>query len=218
MATVSIVHFAVIVLLSYLLGAVPTSIIVGKLFFKTDIRDHGSGNAGGTNAVRVFGGRAGAAVILVDVAKGAAAVLLVSRLPLFEGAEAPLLPADATALVAGVAAVIGHIWTVFASFRGGKGVATAAGMVAGLYPVAFAATIPVFVIAIALSGIVSVGSIAAAIGFPLILLLLDATGVSSPSALLLWVSLFIALLILFTHRTNIARLLRGEEKRMFGRR
>ncbi len=212
-----IFHLVLIILLSYLAGSIPTSIIVGKLFFNTDIRRHGSGNAGGTNAVRVFGWPAGAAVILVDVAKGACTVLFIARLPTLGAMEAPLLPPDATALIAGVAAVAGHIWTVFASFRGGKGVATAAGMVAALYPPAFAAVVPVFVLAVALSGIVSLGSLAAAVGFPLVLLALNRTGTWEVSPLLFWVAVGIALAIIFTHRSNIRRLLRGEEKRMFGR-
>jgi glycerol-3-phosphate acyltransferase PlsY len=209
-------HLLLILLLSYLAGSFPSSIVIGKLFFKTDIREHGSGNAGGTNAVRVFGWPVGAAAIILDIGKGACAVLLIARLPLFPAAEAPLLPPDASALLAGVAAVAGHIWTVFASFRGGKGVATAAGMVAALYPAGFAGALLVFVLGVASTGIVSVGSLAAAVSFPALLLLFELTGIASTSPLLLWVSIPIALLIVFTHRGNIARLLRGEERRMFG--
>ena len=211
-------HLALILLLSYFAGSFPTSIVVGRVFFGTDIRRHGSGNAGGTNAVRVFGWPAGSAVILVDIAKGVVAVLLIARLPVFGEMGTPLLPADVTALLAGCAAVVGHIWTVFASFRGGKGVATAAGMVAALYPVAFAVTLPLFVLAVALSGIVSVGSLTAAVVFAISVFALDATGAAIASPLLRWVALAIALLIIYTHRSNIARLARGEEKRMFGRR
>ena len=211
-------HLALILLLSYLVGSFPTSIVAGRVFFGTDIRRHGSGNAGGTNAVRVFGWPAGIAVILLDIAKGVVAVLLIARLPVFGEMGTPLLPADAAALAAGCAAVVGHIWTVFASFRGGKGVATAAGMVAALYPAAFAVTLPFFVLAVALSGIVSVGSLTAAVVFAISVLALDATGAAIVSPLLRWVALAIALLIIYTHRSNIARLARGEEKRMFGRR
>lgn len=211
-------HLALILLLSYLVGSFPTSIVAGRVFFGTDIRRHGSGNAGGTNAVRVFGWPAGIAVILLDIAKGVVAVVLVARLPVFGEMGTPLLPADVTALVAGCVAVVGHIWTVFASFRGGKGVATAAGMVAALYPVAFAVTLPLFVLAVALSGIVSVGSLTAAVVFAISVFALDATGAAIASPLLRWVALAIALLIIYTHRSNIARLARGEEKRIFGRR
>lgn len=208
-------HLAAVLGLSYLAGSIPTSIIIGKLFFHKDIRQYGSGNAGGTNAVRVFGWPAGIAVILVDIAKGAFAVLFVSRLPLFGGMEGPLLSPDALALAAGAAAICGHIWTVFASFRGGKGVATAAGMIAALYPMGFGAALAIFVLTIFATGIVSVGSLAAAISFPVVLLILHRSGISPASPLLLWVSLPIAMLIVFTHRKNIGRLLRGEEKRLF---
>ena len=212
-----VLHFILVLVLSYLAGSFPTSIVVGRLFFRTDIRAHGSGNAGGTNAVRVFGWPAGAAVILTDIAKGAAPVLLIARLPLPGGTDTQLLPADAMALSAGLAAVAGHIWTVFASFRGGKGVATAGGMVAALYPLGFGAALVVFALVILISGIVSAGSLAAAISFPLLLILLEQTGVSETSPLLMWVSVPIALLIVYTHRSNIARLLRGEERRIFGK-
>ncbi len=208
-------HLAAVLLLAYLAGSVPTSIVVGRLFFRKDIRDYGSGNAGGTNAVRVFGWKAGIAVILVDIGKGVFAVLCAARLPLFSGMETPALPADALALAAGVAAVCGHIWTVFASFRGGKGVATAAGMIAALYPAGFAAALLVFVAVVAATGIVSVGSIAVAAAFPVILFVFNAAGIAPVSPFLLGASVPIALLIVFTHRANIRRLLRGEEKRMF---
>ena len=121
------IGLAAVLALSYLLGSFPTSIVVGKVFFRRDIRAEGSGNAGGTNAFRVFGWKAGVLVILVDVGKGIAAALLVSRL-----ASGSPLPPDAVKLAAGTAATIGHVWTVFAGFRGGKGVATAAGTLAGV--------------------------------------------------------------------------------------
>ena len=210
-------HFAALLILSYLAGSFPTSILVGKIFFKKDIREYGSGNAGGTNTVRVFGWPAGVAVILVDIAKGAAAVLLITRLPLFGGMDAAILPPDVTALCAGSAAVVGHIWTVFAGFRGGKGVATAAGMILALYPLAFGLTLVIFVLAIVLTGIVSAGSLAAALTFPVIVFVLHGTGAAVLSAPLLWFPVPIAVLILFSHRTNIIRFVHGEEKPMFGK-
>jgi glycerol-3-phosphate acyltransferase PlsY len=208
-------HLAAVLILSYLLGSLPSSIIIGKLFFKKDIRESGSGNAGGTNAVRVFGWPAGIAVILIDVAKGACAVLFIAQLPLFGSLETGLLSPDGTALAAGAAAVVGHIWTIFADFRGGKGVATAAGMIVALYPAGFSAALVIFVCTILLTGIVSVGSLCTAVSFPLVLYALDTSGLSMVSPLLMGFSIPIALLILFTHRKNIGRLLRGEEKRLF---
>lgn len=211
----AVLHLPAIVLISYLCGSFPTSIVVGKIFFHKDIRNYGSGNAGGTNTVRVFGWKAGLLVITVDILKGAIPVLFIAQLPPFNGSASALLSPDATALSAGVAAVIGHIWTVFASFRGGKGVATAAGMIAALYPLAFGITLLVFVFTVLLSGIVSLASMVSAVFFPALLFALHLSGAASYSPLLLWISLPIALLILFTHRANIRRLIRGEEKRMF---
>ncbi len=209
------IDILLILLASYLIGSFPTSIVVGKLFFRKDIRDYGSGNAGGTNAVRVFGWQAGVPVILIDIAKGAAAVLWLSRMRLAGGVPPESVSAEALALAAGIAAVCGHIWTVFAAFRGGKGVATAAGMIAALYPLGFSAAMIVFIVVVALTGIVSVGSMSAAVLFPILLYLFNLGGFSEVSPLLFWVSIPIALLILFTHRKNIARLIRGEEQRLF---
>lgn len=211
-------HLALIVLISYLMGSFPTSIVLGRIFFKKDIRDFGSGNAGGTNAIRIFGLPTGIAVVAVDVLKGVVPVLFISRLPLLNGMEAPLLNHDLSSLFAGSAAIIGHIWTVFASFRGGKGVATAAGMILVLYPVGFLLTLLAFSVAVAISGIVSVASLTAAVFFPSILWILSAAGILETSPPLLYFSLLFGLLLIFTHRKNIVRLLHGEEKRLFRKR
>jgi len=203
-----VIGLAAVLLLSYLLGSIPTSVIIGRLFFGRDPRDLGSGNAGGTNAFRVFGWRAGVPTIFVDVGKGAAAVLLVSRIPV-----ALPLPHEVVQLCAGCAAVVGHIWSLFAGFRGGKGVGTAAGMVAALYPLGILCGAGVFGIVLISTGIVSVASMAAAALFPVVLLILDRTGATHVSPILFWFSLPIAALILFTHRANIRRLLKGTENK-----
>lgn len=199
---------ALIVALSYLAGSIPTSIIVGKLFFGKDPRSLGSGNAGGTNAFRIFGWKGGVPTVIVDVGKGVVATLLVSRLP-----APPSLPHELVQILAGCAAVIGHIWTVFAGFRGGKGVGTAAGMVASLYPVALLVSLGIFGVTLLAGGIVSVASLTAALLFPLVLLALDAMGVVHVSAILFWFSLPLVALIFFTHRANIRRLVQGTENR-----
>ncbi len=209
----SVLHLFCIAVISYLVGSFPTSIIVGRIFFHADIRKKGSGNAGGANTFRVFGWKAGLAVITVDIGKAVVATLLVSRLPLFAGMDGTLLGTDATRLVAGCSAVVGHIWTIFAGFRGGKGVAAAAGMVLALYPLALLIVVLIFLVLIISTGIVSVGSIAAAICFPFVVLILPALGAGTFSAVLLWFSVPLALLIVFTHRKNIARLLHGQENR-----
>jgi glycerol-3-phosphate acyltransferase PlsY len=202
------IGLAAIVVASYLLGAIPTSIIVGRLFFGKDPRGLGSGNAGGANAFRVFGWKGGVPTVIVDVAKGTAATLLVSRIP-----AGGLLPHELVQIIAGCAAIAGHIWTVFAGFRGGKGVATAAGMLVGLYPLAVLVSAGVFGITLISVGIVSVASLTAALLFPFVLLVLNAAGVAPLSPFLLWLSIPIVLLIFFTHRANIGRLLHGRENR-----
>jgi glycerol-3-phosphate acyltransferase PlsY len=194
--------------LSYLAGSIPTSLIMGRLLFGKDVRDLGSGNAGGTNAFRVFGWKAGVPTVIVDVGKGLLATLLISRL-----AVDPPIPRELVQVLAGCSAVIGHIWTVFAGFRGGKGVGTAAGMVAALYPVPLAISAAVFAVVLFSTGIVSLASIVAAVFFPVILAALNATGLVTVPPVLFWFSLPLAGLIVFTHRSNIRRLLAGNENR-----
>jgi glycerol-3-phosphate acyltransferase PlsY len=203
-----VIGVVLIVLGSYLLGSLPTSIIVGRVFFGKDPRDLGSGNAGGTNAFRVFGWKGGVPTVLVDVAKGLAATLLISRIPV-PGA----IPHELMQIAAGCAAIVGHVWTVFAGFRGGKGVAAAAGMLVGLYPIALLVCLGLFGITLITFGIVSVASLCAALLFPLVLFVLDAAGVAHVSPLLFWFSLPVVLLIFYTHRANIGRFLRGQENR-----
>ncbi len=200
-------YLALAIVFSYLLGSIPTSIIVGRLFFKLDIREHGSGNAGATNAFRVLGPAAGTACIIVDVGKGAAAVLIAGLLP-----TAPIAPV-VVKLLAGAAAVAGHMWTIFAQFRGGKGVGTAAGMLLAIYPVSLLIAVGVFLIVAVATGYVSLGSISGAVAFPVIAVILSATGAREIQPTLLIVAIPIALLIVYRHRTNIRRLLRGEENR-----
>lgn len=197
---------AAAILASYLAGSFPTSILVGKLCFGRDIREEGSGNAGGTNAFRVFGWKAGLAVVAVDLGKGLAAALLLSRLGEDSG-----LPRELLRLLAGSAAVAGHVWTLFAGFRGGKGVATAAGALAATAPWPFAFAALAFALVLGLGGIVSLASLAAALAFPLSLLALALAGRPS-SPLLLGFSCLLAILVFYTHRANIGRLRRGEEQ------
>lgn len=198
-----------IFLAGYLLGSLPTSIIAGKLVQGIDIREHGSGNAGATNAFRVLGWKVGLVVMLIDIAKGAVATLFISRISFGEMGIAPVY----LQLLAGLAAVFGHIWTVFAGFRGGKGVGTAAGMLFALYPVAALICVAIF-FAIALSTrYVSLASISAAVSLPFILIIMMRVFHKPVAAPLLVFSVFVAILIAFTHRSNIKRLLSGTENR-----
>jgi len=200
-----------VLVLSYLLGSLPTSIVVGRVAAGLDIREHGSGNAGATNVYRVLG--LGPAVLtgVVDVAKGSLAVLVISGIHV--GTQ-PQLSADILKIVAGGAAVAGHIWTVFAGFRGGKGMATAIGALLFIAPAALGAALGVWLILLFTVRIMSIASLSAAIILPLATWIWETGPDGSTSTELLWFSIVLSLLIFFTHRANIGRILRGEEKRL----
>jgi glycerol-3-phosphate acyltransferase PlsY len=210
---------ATIIILSYLVGSIPTSIIVTKLVKGIDIRNYGSGNAGGTNVMRVLGWKHGLLVIILDACKGILAVVVVARLHYgnipFENAT-PFDDFTLVQIIAGVSAVIGHIWTIFAGFRGGKGIATAVGMLIMLITVDMLVAIGVFVIVVTVSRYVSLGSILGAIAVPLTLVIrenifnVDISGYNT----LLPFAIAISLLIVYTHRKNVIRLLNGEEHKL----
>jgi len=191
---------------AYLLGSVPTAIWVGKSFHNIDIREHGSGNAGATNAIRVLGWKTGVPVLLIDVFKGWIAAML----PVFFN-----LAGDETALLtnlqiaAGVSAVIGHIFPVFAQFRGGKGVATIFGVMIAIHPAVTLTCFGIFIVVLLIWSYVSLASISAALAFPILLIGLF----GSPSMLLKIFSVIVAIALIITHRKNIKRLLRGEESK-----
>jgi glycerol-3-phosphate acyltransferase PlsY len=196
------------ILLAYLLGSIPTSVWVGKTFHGIDVREHGSGNAGATNVIRVLGWKTGVPVLLVDVAKGAVASLL----PVFFH----LAPQGSAALtnfqiLTGLIAIIGHMFPVLAGFRGGKGVATAGGVIAAIHPAVTLICLGVFAVVFITTGIVSISSMAAGIAFPTVLLLFF----DSPSLIFRIFSIFIAIALLITHRKNIKRLIKGEESKLF---
>jgi acyl phosphate:glycerol-3-phosphate acyltransferase len=191
-------------LASYFVGAIPTSYLLSRLFAGIDLRQHGSGNLGATNLYRVLGWKYAIPAAAIDIAKGAIPVLVfaprVSDSQLF-------------ALGCGVAAILGHVFSVFVGFKGGKGVATAAGVMLGLAPLALAVSAVVWALLVRLTGYVSVGSIAAAAVLPLAVYLLE----DSTSPALLWIAAAIAAGVILLHRRNIQRLLKGTENR-FGHR
>lgn len=199
---------ALSVVLSYILGSFPTALILGRLFHGKDLRESGSGNAGATNAFRVFGWKIGLAVAIIDVAKGALAAGLLSRV-----ADPSIGGADAAKLLCGVAAVVGHVWTLFARFKGGKGIATAAGAILVLSPPGFLAALILFALTLGLSGIVSLASFSAAFGFSACVFALHAFGKTQSAWLLGFASLALPFVI-FTHRANLVRLFTGQEKSM----
>ena len=191
-------------LASYLLGAIPTSYLAGRLIRGIDLRQHGSKNLGATNLYRTLGWRYAVPVGLFDIAKGAIPVLVfaprVSDSQLF-------------ALACGVAAVIGHVFSVFVGFKGGKGVATAAGVMLVLTPAALGVAALVWAVLVYATGYVSLGSIAAAAVFPVAVFLLEHP--DRPE--ILWIDVAVAAGIIWLHQANIRRLLNGTEHR-FGRR
>ena len=198
---------AVLLILSYLIGAFPSAIVIARLH-GIDIREHGSGNAGATNTWRVLGWHAGLPVALIDVAKGAAAALGIARVPI-----GPLpVSLEIVAILCGIASVLGHVFPVYAGFRGGKGVATAGGMLLATGPVPVACALGIFLLMIFLSGMISLGSIAAAWAIPISAFLLDRYTDLSYPLLFIGLTAGLALFIVYTHRANIRRLLNGEER------
>lgn len=191
-------------LASYLLGAIPTSYLTARVFRGIDLREHGSRNLGATNLYRLLGWQFAIPVGLFDAAKGLVPVLVFA--PRISSSEL-------VGLVCGMTAVVGHVFSIFVKFRGGKGVATAAGVMLALTPLALAASFVVWVIIVAVTGYVSLGSITSAAIFPVAVQLLDPP--DTPA--ILWLDVFVALGIIWLHRANIGRLLKGTENR-FGRR
>ena len=208
--SVALSSILLIIGLGYLAGSIPTSIIISKLLFGFDIRDRGSGNAGGTNAFRVLGWKAGLFVTLIDVAKGVLATLFISQIRIGE------LNWDHVyvQMIAGTSVVAGHVWTIFAGFRGGKGVATASGLFLVLYPVAVLICLAVFLVVLVFSRYVSLSSMSAATALPLALIVLNVGFNKHLSPPLLVLGVFLALLIVYTHRANIQRLMNGTENRI----
>ena len=196
---------------SYITGSTPTSIIAGKVIKGIDIREHGSGNAGSTNVFRVLGWKPALIVVIIDVFKGwlPAAVYATS---FFQGQ--PIQDTGVVQILCGFAAVLGHTYTIFAGFKGGKGVGTLGGMLLALFLIAVPLCLVVFAIVLVLTGYVSVSSMIASIALPVFLFILPPLGLAetAPFSLLIF-SLLIPWFIIFTHRSNIARLRSGEENR-----
>jgi len=182
---------------------------VGNAFYNIDVRDHGSLNAGATNTFRVLGKGIGSLVLILDIAKGFFAVYLVhSILDPITWAVNPNL----WLILAGIAAVIGHLYPIFAGFRGGKGVATSLGMVLCIHPEAALCALAVFLIIFISTGYVSAGSIIASLSFP-VFLLIKLFGPESPILIVFGFMMF--LLVVYTHRKNVKRLLSGNENRFY---
>ncbi|QEC68494.1 glycerol-3-phosphate 1-O-acyltransferase PlsY [Panacibacter ginsenosidivorans] len=198
-----------LIILAYLIGSIPTAVWVSKRFFGIDIRDYGSGNAGATNTFRVLGSKWGTIVMIVDMAKGIAAALLCFLLPYYANINNEW---DRTNLMIGLglAAVIGHIFPIWAGFRGGKGVATLFGMIVAIQPLVAVCCVGVFLLVLYLTRFVSLSSILAGISFAIFILFIFNDDVT----LYRIFSVAVALLVILTHQKNINRILNGTESKV----
>lgn len=201
-----------LLILAYLIGALPFSIIAGKLLKGIDIREYGSGNAGATNTFRVLGKQAGIPVLFLDVLKGFLAVSLAHYVEFNPNIE-PELKLEMfinISLAYGVAAVLGHVFPVYVGFRGGKGVATLLGLMIGAFPQAALLSIGVFILTLILSRYVSLSSILAGLVFPIGVYFFSEVLIST----MVIFSVFVPVLLLATHQRNIERIFRGEESKV----
>ena len=207
---------ALALLTAYLLGSVPTALWVGRRFFGlADIREHGSGNAGATNTFRVLGPKAGSAVLFIDALKGFVAAFFLPNI-LFSQFNLASENIVYYRLAFGILAIVGHIYPVFAQFRGGKGVATVLGMMLGVAPATVGVCMLVFVVMLLLFRYVSLASMTAGVTFALLQLLPQ---FRPAQPFMVYVGFVLAALLIYTHRANIGRLRAGTESRvpLFGR-
>jgi acyl phosphate:glycerol-3-phosphate acyltransferase len=203
-----ILLIAFFLLAAYLIGAIPAAVWVGKKFYGIDVRQHGSGNAGATNTFRVLGKKPGTFVMAVDIFKGWAATSLAHVLVMTGAIEPDKLVLFK--IIMGVLAVVGHIFPVYVGFKGGKGVATLMGMVLAIHLEAALICLAIFIVVLLVSRYVSLGSMIAAIAFPLLLLL---PRFHPDEPLLIVFGFLLSLMVVLTHKKNISRLLQGQESK-----
>lgn len=195
---------------AYLLGSIPSAVWIGKCFFNTDVREHGSGNAGATNTFRVLGKKAGIPVFIIDLLKAFVATNLI----LFFSYSPESNTYVNLQLLFGAAAVAGHIFPVFASFKGGKGVACLLGVTLAVATIPALLSFGIFAVVLALFHYVSLGSLCAGLAFPIIVF----SGIIKPYQLSLQLfSVVVAILLVITHRKNIQRLVNHQETKIFFR-
>ena len=208
----TILLHAGLIVAAYLLGSISNAVWVGNLLYSTDVRKHGSKNAGATNVLRVLGWKAALPVFLLDMAKGAAAVLLV----FVAGYTRETNPFVGFQIVLGLTAMLGHIFPIFASFKGGKGVATIAGVITAIHPSAMLITFAIFALCLVITHYVSLSSIIAACCFPFLVIVVFGRWLNVHETLTLQLfSLAATAIILVTHRKNIRRLRTGEEPKIY---
>ena len=197
---------AILIVLAYLLGSIPSAVWVSKRLYGIDIREHGSGNAGATNTFRILGSRAGSAVMLMDMMKGFLAV----KLSIFSGYVWLSEPFVNLQVFLGLAAVVGHIFPIWADFRGGKGIATLFGMIVGIQPLVAVSLVGVFLLMLFLTRYVSLSSISASIAFPMLILFIF----NEPELSYRVFAIATACLVVLTHHKNINRLINGNESKV----
>jgi len=200
-----------LIVIAYLIGSIPTSVWVSRYFFGVDIRDYGSGNAGATNTYRVLGAKWGTFVMVVDMLKGVMAASLYLLLPsAYLGSDATIeLHRTNFQIGLGLAAILGHIFPIWADFKGGKGVATVFGMVLAIQPMVAVCCVAVFIVVLYLTRFVSLSSILASIAFPIFLLFIFREQVPLYRVF----AIAVALLVILTHQKNINKLLNGNESK-----
>lgn len=196
-----------LICLSYLIGSIPTAVWISRSIHGIDIRDYGSGNAGATNTFRVLGPRLGSIVMLVDVLKGFVGTSLYILLPFYMTSE---LHRTNFMIALGLAAVIGHIFPIWAGFRGGKGVATLLGMAVAIQPVVAACCLAIFLLVLVLTRFVSLSSIIAGICFMVCILFIF----NEKEPLYRIFAVLVALMVVLTHQKNIGRILKGTESKI----
>jgi glycerol-3-phosphate acyltransferase PlsY len=199
---------AILIVIAYLLGSIPSAVWVSKWVYGIDIREHGSGNAGATNTFRILGSKAGAGVMFADMMKGFIAV----KLSLFSAYPWTSEPFVNLQIFLGLAAVIGHIFPIWAEFRGGKGIATLFGMILSIHPIVAISLVLVFVMMLMLTRYVSLSSIAASIAFPVLILFIFNAQAQELSYRLFAIAT--AFLVVLTHHKNISRLISGNESKV----
>ena len=196
-----------LIVLAYLIGSIPSAVWISKYFFGIDIREYGSGNAGATNTYRVLGSKWGTYVMVIDMLKAIVAVKLAFFLPDAHEHELYLINLQ---IGLGLAAVVGHVFPIWANFRGGKGVASLFGMVLGIQPNVALCCVGIFILVLFLTRWVSLSSILAGVAFPIFILLIF----NEPEHLYRVFAVIVALMVVFTHQKNIGRLLNGSESKV----
>ena len=195
-----------VILIAYLIGSIPSAVWIGKFFYGVDVREHGSGNAGATNTFRILGKRAGFPVLLIDILKGFFAVKLANFVIIDSMSRGDFIELK---LVLGVAALIGHIFPILSSFRGGKGIATLLGVTLCIHTESALFAVAVFLFVFLITNYISLSSIIASFAFPISLIFIFPATISSE----ILFGFFTCVIVLITHQKNIERLIRREESK-----